>query len=339
MRAEPIASRVYSQTIIELERTLPEPAQVLVSAGAWVQSDDIIACGERPGAVRIIDAAEALQIPCHSLADNLCVAIGQEVQAGDVLATAGFMGWRTVRAPAAGRIAEVVAGRIFIEERPVRVEVRASLPGQVVRLLPQRGAVIRSPVSRVVGIWGSGGECYGPLILGTAAATEPLHWTSINLHCRGKIIVGGQCLDGRVLLRAARFRALGLIVGGLAEHLRAKAEELGLAMLVTDALGAVPMAAPIFELLQQHQGRPGLLRGRKECALNIPLEAAPESVSAVPERPLTVGDRVRVTRAPYLGATGWIQGFQEEGNEGWAKVSLDQGRVVPVPYRNLERLG
>ena len=345
MRAEPLASRLYVQTVLEYERCLPDTGEVLVAPGCWVKSDDIIARGERPGAVRVIDAARELAIACDRLPAYLRVRVGQEVQANQVLAASGFMGWRTVRSPVAGRVARIATGRIFAEEPAQPVELRALLPGQVIRILPGRGAVIRAVVSRVVGTWGTGSECYGPLVLRSEAAGAPLRWTSVDLACRGKIVVGGQCLDRRALLRAARFRALGLVVGGLAEHLRALAEELGLTIMVTDALGAMPMAGPIFDLLAQHDGRDGLLlggageHGRAMPALNIPLESVQGPINVAPERPLAVGDRVRVTRAPYLGATGWVEALVEQEGEPWVRVRLDRGLTSMINYRNLERLG
>ena len=147
-----------------------------------------------------------------------------------------------------------------------------------------------------------------------------------------------------MLEQAARCQALGLVVGGLAEHLRARVEAMGLIVVVTDGLGAVPMAAPIFQRLVQSNGREGLMTGGRgglipePPALSVPLAGAQGPVAVSRERPLTIGDRVRVTRAPYLGATGWVQAIQTEDGETWVRVSLDGRSVVQVLYRNLERL-
>ena len=345
MTIEPVASRLFTQTVIEHERTLSGSGEVLVSVGQWVQSDDVIARGLERGGLRVVDAAQALGVACHRLGRYLRVAVGQEVRAKEVLAADGFMGWRTVRTPVAGRVAEIASGRIFIQELERQSDLRALLPGQVVRILPGRGAVIRATVSRVVGIWGTGGDCFQPLVLLSPGPADPLHWTGIDDTCRGKIVAGGQCLDGRVLQRAAELEVQGLVVGGLAEHLRARAEELGLVVVVTDALGAVPMAGPVFELLAQHDGSPALLTTTQGDGppglpvLDIPLQAVRGPVNVAPERPLAVGDRVRVTRPPYLGTTGWVQAIVEQDGEVWVKVNLDRGASAHVAYRNLERLG
>jgi hypothetical protein len=342
MRAEPVASRLYAQTVVEHERRLPEAGKVLVASGDWVQSDQVIALCEKPGRVRVVDAAAALGVARDRLPECLRVAAGQVVEAGEVLATSGFMGWRTVRAPVSGRVAEVAAGRVFVEEPGRSIEVRANLPGRVLRVLPGRGAVIRATVSRVVGAWGCGDETFGPLALRTGGPGDTLNWISVDLACRGKIVVGGQCLDKRALLRAARFRALGLVVGGLAEHLRPRVRELGLTVVVTDGLGAVPMAEPVFELLASHKGREALLDGGEGAgppAVTISLDSIRGPVNLAPERPLTVGDRVRLTRAPHLGVTGWVKGILDEDGETWVEVRLGPGESTTVAYRNLERLG
>ncbi len=345
MSGEPIACRLFAQTLIEHERRLPEAGEVLVAPGDWVECDDIVARYDRPGPVRVIDAVVDLGIARERLGRALRVSVGQEVEAGQVLAAAGFMGWRTVRSPMAGRVAQIATGRIFVAGPPVTVELQAHLPGQVLRVTPRLAVVIQAAVSRIVGAWGTGGECHGPLVMRSEAASDTLRWIGVDLGCRGKIVVGGQCQDARVLLRAARFRVQGLVVGGLAEHLRPRAAELGLPVMVTDGLGAVPMAAPVFEMVARLEGRVALLSGGREAhapgvpQLCIPLDAVRGPVNVAPERPLVVGDRVRITRAPHLGATGWVHAFLEEDGENWVKVTLDQGQTATVKYRNLERLG
>jgi len=346
MRAEPIASRLYAQTVVEHERRLPVPGEVLVGAGDHVESGDVIARGQERGPLHVVDAAQALGVARDALPHCLRVQVGQEVREGQVLAAGGFMGWRTALAPVAGRVAGVAAGRVFLEETPRPIELRANLPGQVVRVLPGQGAVIRAVVARLVGIWGAGGESYGPLVLRSSTPADSLHWISVDLACRGKIVVAGCCLDKRALLRAARLRALGLVVGGLAEELRAVALELGLVVVVTDGLGAVPMAGPVFELLAAHEGDDALATGGRDGPaarlpeLDIPLGGVRGPVHVAPDRPLAVGDRVRVTRAPYLGATGHVQAIVEAEGEVWARVTLDgDEQTVAVAYRNLERLG
>lgn len=344
MRAEPVASRLYVQTVVEQERRLPEAGEVLVSAGDWVRAEDVIARCEVPGRVRVIDVAAELGIAVGRVPRSLRVTVGQEVQAGEVLAATGLMGWRTVRTPVAGRVAEVAAGRLFIKELPQKVELQALLPGQVSQVIPGWGAVIRATVSRVVGVWGCGEPCSGPLVMRTQRGDETLQWIGIDLTCRGKIVVGGLCLDARVLLRAARFRVSGLVVGGLAEHLRARAKELGLVIMVTDGLGAVPMAGPILELLAQHEGRQALVSGGRTepvaepPALCIPLGSMRGPLHVAPERPLAVGDRVRLTRAPHLGALGWVRTIEEVDGQTRVGVRLESGEITTVDYRNLERL-
>jgi len=118
MKAEPVASRLYTQTVVEHERRLPAPGQVLVGAGDQVQSDDVIARASEQGPLRIVDAAEALGVARERLPRYLRVQVGQVIEAGQALAAGGFMGWRTVRAPVSGRVAALTAGRILIEETP-----------------------------------------------------------------------------------------------------------------------------------------------------------------------------------------------------------------------------
>jgi hypothetical protein len=343
MRAEPIPSRLYAQTVIEHERRLPSPGEVLVKVGDVVQSDAMIARGAVSGALRVIDAAEALGIRRERLSLCLRVEVGQDVASGQTLAASGFMGWRTVRAPVTGRVSHIVGGRIFVQETERTLELPAFLPGEVSRVLPGVGAVIRSTVARLLGVWGSGGDAYGPLTVRCESAGEPLNWTRVDLTCRGRIVVAGQCLDSRALLRAARFRAAGLVLGGLAEHLRARAAQLDLAVVVTDGLGVIPMAGPMWELLVAHDGDAALVVGGHDGAqpaLNIPLPAGADAAHVSVERPLAAGDYVRIARPPFLGALGWVVTLQDENaGETSAQVRLERGEVVTVPYRNLERLG
>ncbi len=70
----------------------------------------------------------------------------------------------------------------------------------------------------------------------------------------------------------------------------------------------------------------------------VPLDGVRGPVHMSPDRPLAVGDRVRVTRAPYLGAIGYVQTVVEDEGEAWARIRLEGAETVAVAYRNLERL-
>lgn len=347
----PIAHETHfaPRTRIERRRLLPVPGTVRVHVGDRVQPRDIVAEAQVAGPLCVLDVARELGISARAADRAIRVAPNEQV-ALDALLASSRLGRRQLRAPFAGTVQGIEDGCILLRGEPELLTVSAYIPGQVVEIYPHRGVAIRTYGALVRGIWGAGEETEGPLVVMTEQPDQPLTWEKVGLRYRGTILVGGMIEDPRVLYRASQFRLHGLVVGSILPSLRPICERLALPLLITEGMGRIPMAAPLFELLHSCYGRPAVLSGSPNNGSDgpeviVPLVQADEAMPAVASRVLEVGARVRLTRPPYLGWVGHIVtlpdlpqetaiGTQAEG----AEVRLFDGRKLFVPFGNLELL-
>ncbi|MFH1084624.1 MAG: hypothetical protein V1772_02510 [Chloroflexota bacterium] len=347
-------ARFVPITQIVRRRLLPTAGRVVVKVGDRVQPDDIVAQATVVGQLAVLDLASALGVSAEAAERFVQVAPGTQVEAGALLASRRSLwrGHREVRAPLSGVAERVEDGYLFVRQQPQPYHLRAALPGVVVEQYPHRGVAIAATGALVRGIWGSGHEHQGILATMVASPAEELTWERVGLRYRGTIIVGGILEDPRVLLRARQFRLVGIVVGSMLPNLHSLCQRLGLAVMVTEGMGRIPMAEPVFELLRACHGRTAMLAGPEspggmgpELIVPLPAEADENPVN-VAVQPVQVGTRVRLTRAPYVGVVGevvtlpsapqeTVLGTHAEG----ALVRLPEGRRVFVPLVNMEPLG
>jgi hypothetical protein len=278
------------------------------------------------------------------------VSSGQTVEQGTVLAGVRQYGVfrKQVRAPFAGVIKRIEEGYLFMRSDPQITPLRAYVPGEIVEHYPHRGVAVRATGAYVRGVWGCGPEAEGMLATMVAGAHEPLTWERVSLRYRGAIIVGGVLEDARALYRANQFGLHGIIVGSVLPELRPVCEEIGIPIVVTEGMGRIPMAGPVFDLLQSYHGRAAVLAGATlsdGAEVFIPLRSGITTAVMVPSRAVEMGMRVRITRPPYLGTIGQVVeqpsapqetaiGTETEG----AEVRMADGQRVFVPYVNMEPL-
>jgi hypothetical protein len=353
MAIVPFEPRLAIAASIVRRRFLPVPGEVLVHVGDRVAPEDIVAQAPVEGELYTIDLAEALGVSARRVERYLAVQEGQAVAAGTVLARARHP-WphrRQVVAPWASTVLALIEGRLFLRRDAQIRQLRAYLPGEVMEEYPHQGVAIHAQGHVVRGIWGSGGEGQGILVVMAREPGDLLTWEQISLRHRGMIVVGGILEDVRVLYRAQRFRLGGLLVGGMAAPVRALCQQFTLPVVVTEGMGRVPLAAPVLDVLVSAHGRPAVIAGAESQSgpeLVVPLPAMGENTAKalVLARPIAVGMKVRLTRPPYLGSIGQVVALPQTPQETTigtkaegAQVRLPDGRQIFVPFVNLELLG
>ena len=186
-----------------------------------------------------------------------------------------------------------------------------------------------------------------------ALYNEQLETKTIDPSCRGAILIGGNGLSEEALERARELQVRGIVVGGLPPELVSHVEQLPFPTIATEGIGSAPMSAPIFHLLTTNDGREASISGRVQSRRGI---VRPEVIIPMPDgtvpptqtqtgTPLRVGTRVRLVRAPYMGAAGTVVSLPIHARriETGARVhgaEVDLGREAPVfvPLANLEVL-
>jgi hypothetical protein len=349
----PFETQVNPLTTVRRERLLPVPGDVLARVGDRVDPTQVVACANLPGDFHILLVARLLDVPPSKVKRYLRVSVGDEVQRGQVVAKRGRLFANSVRSPIDGVVTGRGRGRILIEAPPNPFEVRAYMHGTVRNVLHRYGVVIETTGAVVQGVWGAGGESWGVLKRRAKSPEEWLQARAIDPSCHGTILVGGAGLSGDVLERAQELQVRGVVVGGLPPELVSHVRKLPFPVVATEGVGTVPMSAPVFHLLTTNDGREASISGktqsrwgiaRPEIVIPLPAEVRPPTLTQ-PGTPLETGARVRLVRAPYLGAVGTVialpahpRTIETGARVLGAEVDLGQEAPVFVPLTNLEVL-
>ncbi|MBA3530555.1 MAG: hypothetical protein H0T73_01350 [Ardenticatenales bacterium] len=346
----PLDRYISAKTFIRRERSLGGTGHVLVLPGTHVEPGDIVAEVQESGPIRVIDAARILGVAANKVEELLQVAVGDEVEEGQLLAQRGRFLKRSLVSPLSGVIFYLDArGRLLVRSNPIRQQIRAILRGTVVSVAVGQGIVIEAHGALVQGMWGNGKEDFGLLRMLVNEPNEILFASAITAAMKNTILVAGPTVDAAVLEKASTVQIKGLIVGSLELELIPLARQMPYPIMLTEGFGYLPINMPAFNVLGELDGRDAALsalyqprEGKRRPELFVPLSGSTE---AVPAGPLALGDRVRLLSQPYLGRVGTIEEsagirytLANELHVVACKVMLDEGKEVIVPYSNIERL-
>ncbi len=364
---------VTPRTVVSKKRILPLPGTVLVVAGEAVTSATVVARAELPGKAHVVNLINRLGILPEDLPDYMVKREGDRIQQDDVLAeTKPFIKWfkTQVRSPITGTVETIstATGQVILREPPRPVELFAYLDGMVTEVLPGQGVRVESTCAFVQGIFGIGGETWGPLVLGVASPEEDMtaaHFTSAHA---GKIVVGGAFVGAEALARAKAVGVKGIVVGGMHDQdLRALlgydlgvaitgTETVGFTLVLTEGFGRIPMAHRTFELLRKLDGRKASISGATQIRAGVirpeiivPL-APGEQIQGIEAGQrgearggVKVGDPVRVIRSPFFGRIGQVVGLPSdlqmvptESRVRVMEVQFTDGSRAVVPRANIE---
>lgn len=360
--------RVTTDAVLRRERRLPLKGEVLVAAGAGVRPDTVVARTELPGNVQTVNLAARLSMDPANVASALLHPIGSAVRKGDPIARGkSLFGLvqTTVEAPAAGTIESVspVTGQLILREPPIPVTMEAYVEGRVAEVLPDEGVVVEARGAFLQGIFGVGGETFGPIAIAVEAPDQPLEPARLAAAHRGAIVVGGSHLSYETVMRAKELGVAGLVAGGLDDRDLKRLlgrdlgvaitgnEELGLTLIVTEGFGRIPMAERAWSLLTAHAGQVAAMSGATQIRAGVmrPEILIPTGGRAGEEAGelalgLEVGSSLRVIREPYFGRIGRVVDLPSElhklDTEARVRVLTvefaDDGSRAVVPRANVE---
>jgi hypothetical protein len=300
---------------------------------------------------RILPLSEILRIPPAELLGALQVQPGARVRQGAMLVDRkGFMGRRQqYESPLDAEVYEVSNGRLILRQMSEVIELRALVAGTVIEQVARRGVVLETFGALLQLAWSTNHEDAGLLKVLTSNPDGQCFPEQLQNDHNGAILVTG-CLDqARVLERAHELGVRGLITGGAPADICALAIRLEMPLFITDGIGTFGMSRPVFNILQDAEGRRAALLGKKSDRPGdkpeIIIQADKKTTMAMPAatEPVAVGQQVRVLRAPYLNQVGVISRLYDLAQTTavgskvhGAEVRLENGRVVFVPYANME---
>lgn len=349
----PPETRVLPLTMIRRERVLPMPGKVLVEPGDRVQPSQTVAQAEVSGEVSVVNVAHLLRVPAAKAYKHIKVREGADVTMNTVIASKGLTAAGRVKSPANGFVYRIdkSTGRVLIKVVSRPLELSAYLAGTVSTVMAGHGVVIETTGALIQAALGFGYESFGVLQVVSKRATDPLKARAIDITMTGAIIVGGAWFDETVLDQAIQMKVRGLIAGSMDGGLLEAARNASFPILLTEGLGHVAMAAPIFKLLRSNVGREASISaltrtrwGVQRPEIVIPLPSDSKLEPPAFGVPLAVGVRVRVLRGSRQGKVGQVTALPElpQQIETGAKVHCaevdlggDDGRTL-VPFANLE---
>ncbi|MFT7692890.1 MAG: hypothetical protein ACI8P2_001514, partial [Candidatus Latescibacterota bacterium] len=169
--------RVTRYATVRKERRLPLKGDVIVENGAAVKRDQVVARTELPGDVVALNLVNRLGCSPAEVPRYMLKKEGQEISEGEPLAaTQPLIKWfkSTVDSPASGVIESIssVTGQVILRKPPRPVEVLAYVDGRVVETFADEGVCIETRGAYMQGIFGIGGECWGPLYMAVQSPDE-----------------------------------------------------------------------------------------------------------------------------------------------------------------------
>lgn len=372
--------KVTARTTYRVRRTLPVAGDVRVQLGERVTADSVVAETFLEGDVFPIKVAGTLGANPSELASLMLKRVGDTVQVGDALARSkGIfgLGKTEAKSTAAGTLESVSdsTGMVIVRGAKTPVQVRAYVAGKVVEVIAGEGVIIETDALFVQGIFGVGGETWGPLVIAVKSHAEDLSQEHIEPSMKGAVVVGGARMTAGAIRRAREVGVAALICGGIDDaDLRdvlgydlgvavTGSEKIGITLLVTEGFGDIAMATRTFQLLLAHAGKMASANGATQIRagvmrpeIAVPLEAANAMGGAGSSAEvftggatagvLDIGTPVRIIRDPHFGLLGTVSALPEQpavlGSGSKARVlevALESGQRVIVPRANVELVG
>jgi hypothetical protein len=354
----------------QTRRLLPIAGDVLVKVGQKVDAKDVVAQTFMPGDVTPINLSNLLSVPPGEVSECLLVKEGEAIEVGQPLArTKGIFGVfkNEYKSKSAGTLESVskVTGQLIVRGEPLAVRVLAFLAGEVVEVIPSQGVVIEADVTFIQGIFGIGGEAYGPLKMACADPKQELTADLLTPEMKGQIVIGGARMTGDAVRKAIKLGISAVISGGMDDQDLKEilgydlgvavtgSEQVGTTVIITEGFGEIAMADRTFGLFKSREGDAAAVNGATQIRAGvmrpeilIPLsdeERNQETEPAHADGALGVGSPVRIIRDPYFGLIGKVSGLPAEPRELGSgskarvlEVDLESGSKVIVPRANVE---
>jgi hypothetical protein len=364
---------VSETTVLRKKRLLPIPGTVTAQVGDLVQADSVVAQTKLAGKVHVVNVANLLGVAPDEIREYVVKKEGDAIGLDEVLAeNKPFIKWfkTEVRSPIQGKVESLstVTGQMLLREPPRSLDLLAYVDGSVVEVHARQGVTVETDCSLVQGIFGIGGETWGPLVLAVTGPEETLTPHHLDPSMKGRVVVGGSFLGADVMARAKEIGVAGLVVGGIHDKdLRALlgydlgvaitgTERVGFSLIVTEGFGVIPMAAKTFGLLSAHAGQKACISGATQiragvirpeiiipCQLETPSLLRGEGGGEGQRGGLSAGDQVRIIRDPLFGRIGTVKALpadlrriETESHVRVLDVEFPDGTTAVIPRANVE---
>ncbi|MBN1305481.1 MAG: hypothetical protein JXA13_13665 [Anaerolineales bacterium] len=340
-------------TSIVRERLLPIPGEVHVKLNQTVSPGDVIAEAHFAREHILLEVARKLEVS-NQAADRLIrCKVGERLQKDALVAEKKGLIPKRITAPQPGRVVAAGGGQVLLELGESTIELKASLPGKITQVIPERGAVIQATGALIQGIWGNGRIDTGLMLSLIEEPDAVITPDRLDVSLRGSIILAGQCYDGQVLQAAAELPARGLILSSLPPSLLPLAIQMRYPIIVIDGFSRLPMNQTAYKILSTNTKREVSINAermdrrtgkRPEIVIPLPVSQQPPEPRSIDT--LAPGQQVRMRRAPHSGVVGILENIRPGLSTlpsglrvPAAEVKLENNEQILVPLVNLEIIG
>jgi hypothetical protein len=346
-------NHIVGLTSIVRERLLPVSGTVTAHLSQKVSPNDVIAETNWAREHVILDVARALHISPNAADRLVKCKVNDHIVANTEIAVGKGIFPRSIRAPRDGRVVVVGGGQVLMEVGETKIELRAGIPGTIVEIIANRGAVIQTAGALIQGVWGNGRIDSGLLVNIAEKPDGVLTAARLDVSLRGSILLAGMVKDAETLEAAGELPVRGLILSGLYPSLIQTAREMRYPIMVTDGFGALPMNSAAYKLLSTNIKREVTINAevydrysgaRPEAIIPLPISIDPPAAREV--ETFAPGLQVRMRRPPALGMIGLITAVKPgltllaSGlRASAAEVKLENGETIVAPLVNLEVVG
>ncbi len=367
--------KVTERQLISKRRILPLKGEVVAKVGDMVTPDTVVARTFLPGDVEPINVANQLSLPPEDVDTCMEKKVGDKIVKGEVIAqTKPMFGLSFLKALTNKSLATLdgtiesissVTGQVLQRGKPIPVEVKAYLDGEIIEIVEDEGVVVSTWGSFIQGIFGIGGETHGVIKVVVPDNHTKLQAKHITEDCKGCIIVGGSRVTANAIKRGIEVGAKGVVSGGfddkdLREFLGydigvaiTGSENLGITLVVTEGFGDINMAGKTFDLLKGKEGTMACINGATQIRAGVirPEVVVPATGDAkdkgdgieYKQHGLDIGSPIRVIRHPYFGSLGKVtnlpsplQVLESESKARILEVEFEDGKKAIVPRANVE---
>jgi hypothetical protein len=345
---------VLPLTSIVRERVLPLAGKVNVNVNQRVSPTDVIAEARFAREHMLFDVARTFGVSIKDADKMIKVKEGDRLTEDALVAESGGLVARRIKAPRPGRVMVAGGGQVLMEVGEARIELRAGLSGTVIRVVPDRGAVIRTTGALAQGVWGNGRVEGGTMVSLLEKPEDVLTSDRLDVSLRGSVILGGHVRDLETLKIAGEMPVRGLILSSLNPSLIQPAMQMRYPILVLDGFGVVPMNSIAYKLLTTNNKREVTVNAEfpdRYIGGGRPEAIIPLTVPGEPDEPndyelFSAGQQVRMRRPPFAGMIGSITNLPDGLSKlasglsaPAAEVKLENGTNALVPLVNLEVVG
>ena len=361
---------VSANTTIRKTRRLPLKGEVCVKVGDEVTADMVVAKTDLPGEIKPVNVSGKLGLAPEDLKDVLIKQEGDAVAKGEMFAeTKGLFGLfkNSCTSPIDGTIESIshLTGQVLIRGAPTPVQKFAYVQGRIVETQEGESATVEARGTFIQGIFGIGGETWGPLEVAVDSCDDVLESDCITAAHKGKIVVGGSLVTAAAVQAAIKHGVKGIVAGGLDDaDLRdllgfelgvaiTGEERLGITLVLTEGFGRIRMAQATFDLLKERVGMLTSINGATQIRagvtrpeLIIPLgQDAPQKAAEDDGTAglLQIGTSVRAIREPFFGRIGKCAGLpvelavlRSEAKVRVLEIEFEDGEKAILPRANVE---